>query len=319
MGQRCSILFRFLEKKLTTARPKKPKVATVVPKKRPDPYFKSLMREIIARNGLVTGETALSQAMDADLLVIVPLLEKIQKTFLYFLLFHNVVEFKSQNDALDWQEYCNAISRAMRYAAQSKVPPHLVLNLIVTARKPESLIAYLAEHGGELTQSEEAGKGWLWQGQCGPQKIIVIVCRDLPLQAEWYEWLAFAPSDSKTWRDFVFKMLYEDNERILQILQDLRPEEFEVAKSLMDELIEKGEIPQREVRRIERGRVRAAQIALTDFTKRRRERLEETLSVLSPEDRLIGLSPEDRLAGMTAEERQELRKLLAEAGSENSE
>jgi hypothetical protein len=100
-----------------------------------------------------------------------------------------------------------------------------VLNLIVSSRRPEDLLAMANEDPDHPEFTNTPEKPWLWRGGTFYQKYIIIVCRDLPFEEPYYDWLIFAPSDSDKWKNFVKIVLRDKRQDLLDELILLHPKE----------------------------------------------------------------------------------------------
>jgi hypothetical protein len=72
----------------------------------------------------------------------------------------------------------------------------------------------------------------------GFQRVALVICRDLPVEKRFYNWLLFAPSDSKKWEAFVRQLHLEGEIELLDFAKKLRPKEFVMIKMSADELWE---------------------------------------------------------------------------------
>jgi hypothetical protein len=84
----------------------------------------------------------------------------------------------------------------------------------------------------------EPGRPWLLKARVGCQYVVAVICRDLPLERRYYRWLLFAPSDSKRWERFIRRLRIENEEKLLELAQKLRPKEYNMVKVNAAELWE---------------------------------------------------------------------------------
>ncbi|MEI6045896.1 MAG: hypothetical protein WCS37_16225 [Chloroflexota bacterium] len=61
-------------------------------------------------------------------------------------------------------------------------------------------------------------------------RIVLIICRDLPIERRFYRWLLFAPSKGTKWPAFIRRLQEEGNQELLAIAEQLRPKEYQMLK-----------------------------------------------------------------------------------------
>lgn len=180
-----------------------------------DPAFKAITRQMAEKLGLQAIETEFAQTLRADLILAVPPEVSLQNTMFDFFRAFNVVEFKSQGDRLDENAYItNEIRTDLFILQKSEATFENTLNVNVTSRYPRELFTFMKKRGGRFKVL--AGKPWLRLGRVGLQDVAIVICRDLPLEELYYEWLLFAPSDSQKWRDFVTMLVREGEFALLE-------------------------------------------------------------------------------------------------------
>jgi hypothetical protein len=98
------------------------------------------------------------------------------------------------------------------------------LNVYVVSRYPKKFLDSAAENGIVFTQ--EPNKPWMLRAKVACQDVVIIICRELPLERRYYSWLLFAPSDSKRWESFIRRLQDESETELLTEAERLRPKEF---------------------------------------------------------------------------------------------
>ncbi|MEI6044068.1 MAG: hypothetical protein WCS37_06720 [Chloroflexota bacterium] len=63
------------------------------------------------------------------------------------------------------------------------------LNLLVSSRFPQRFFDYMEAHQCKFEQDKT--QPWFWRCQVGLQEVVVIACRNLPLEQPYYKWLLF--------------------------------------------------------------------------------------------------------------------------------
>ncbi|MEI6043045.1 MAG: hypothetical protein WCS37_01520 [Chloroflexota bacterium] len=170
---------------------------------------------------------------------------------------------------------------------------------------------------------------WLMRCRIWSLEVAIVVCRLLPLERRYYNWLLFAPVGSTKWREFV-KILLRDGEwAMLELIKKLRLRVYRLMTlelAIADDL--EGLNPKEREERLEDWvEVIVAEFNMLEHwdqekaseaaSKWKPETLlgklspkqilavlspEQMLAVLSPEQRLAGLTPEQMLAGLTPEQ-----------------
>lgn len=291
---------------------------------RPDPFFKRLTQEQAFELGLQLESTELlplQQSTQADLILSVPPGVTTEGTIFEFFRATNIVEFKSQNDPLDLRKYVlNELRTSLVFLQRKHTSYSQLLNVIISAREPESFLELAALRGCPLEKVE--GQPWLRRGTIGFQDVAIVVLRDLPLESRFYPWLLFAPTDSRKWQAFIQRLLDEKNFEMLGLARRLKPVEVNMlTQEKVDRIIAEAmaELPPEEVAAMEREEAESeASLAQTLQAVPPRIRLkglspEARLEGLSPETRLEGLSPEQILTGLSEEQRQAFLKMLGQS------
>ena len=150
-----------------------------------------------------------------------------------------------------------------------------------------------------------------------------MVCRDLPLEARYYEWLVFLPSDNQRWPELIRTLAQQGEWDWLQTVRNLHPQEYQKLmetridlKEFIDALDEVSPAERARLNRewgyvLERELPKIAQSDPAMFSQILSSiKPEERLSGLEPAERLSGLEPEQRLSGLTPEQKARLKRLI---------
>ncbi len=260
---------------------------------RPDPYFKFLTRLEAEQLGLQALESEFPQTTRADLVLLVPSGLPLENTLFDFFRAVNVVEFKSQGDRFDLSEYIKNQIRTDLQFLQSKDQSYTnILNVIVSSRLPRSFLEVANQHG--VLFQPEPDRPWLWRGQVGFQTVVLLVCQKLPLEQRFYPWLIFAPANGRKWRKLVERLLQQGNRSLLELIEKMRPKEYAmITNDLADKIAEALKRPEFH-EPIEESLELQIEMLLEDLEEESLEALGKVLSVLKPENRLVGLTPKDR-------------------------
>ena len=295
-----------------------PEQQDLVVNKRPDPLFKALTEREAGKVGIRADSTEAVYSTLADLTLLVPSDTSLEGTPFDFFRLITVLEFKSQHDKLDLTEYVkNEIRTAIEFIHQKAVNYQNILNLIVTARFPERFFKEAQQEG--LVFQRLPGQPWIWQAHVGLQDVLVVVCRDLPLEEPLHPWLIFAPTDSRKWADFLVLLFSQNNSEMLGQVANIRPKEYEAMVKKLEEELDlleyaqhRGLLTPEEEDFVMAERAEALQEMLRNSARWKRRRpndLPRALSVLTPEDRLANMTPEQIAAGLEPQRFQELMKL----------
>ena len=285
---------------MTPAEPEQP----ADPASRLEPFFKSITILNSERVGLTNEPTERTYTPRADLILSVPPAVSVENTLFDFFARVNVIEFKSQNDKFNLREYVrNELRTGLRFLDEPEADLEDFLNVIITARLPSAFLAYAASR--KVIFQAQSGRPWLYLAQVGLQNVAIVVCRLLPLEPRFYPWLAFAPSASVSWRNYILQLIEENNQQYLGLAREVYPEEV---KMLTDEEFDKRlhdilNDPANQNIGLKRDPALNAVVALEEVDQDAPEQLGEVLSILKPEQRLAGLKPEERLSGLKPEER----------------
>lgn len=297
-----------------------------------DPLFKLLTKEEAAELGLQAGATEFSYSPSADLVLVVPPGLSLVGTMFDFFRASNIVEFKSQNDLLNLRKYIrNEIRTSLYFLNSQEADFDNILNVFVCSRLPQAFLQLAARK--KVIFEQVPDQPWRWIAQSSFQTVVIVVCRDLPLEERYFRWLAFAPADSRKWRDYLIELIRRRNQPLLGILKEFRLKEYNMAinrPDILERLREEGLLTPEYETYLLNEKKEVFEVALQTLAKTNPELVIESLSILKPEQRLAGLNPEERLAGLepeqrlaglTQEERQALlKKLLSEQSAleENS-
>lgn len=273
---------------------------------RPDPFFKLLTRLEAEQLGLKAIETELQFTTRADLVLAVPPGLNLEGTMFDFFRTLNVLEFKSENDKFNVREYVrNEVRTGITLLHSEDTDFGGILNVIVVSRRPRGFLT--AAKKRRLFFRPQKGKPWLLVGQVGFQDVAIVVCRDLPLEKPYYNWLTFAPAGTDKWKEFVLKLLEEGNIELLEIIEGIRPKEFLAMLKSTDILAELEAIRSKQDPELDQERAEVAALILKYLANNDPKKLGYALSRLKPEQRLADLTPEERA---------ELLKLLTEQTKE---
>ena len=117
-----------------------------------------------------------AQITRADMVLGVPDPTKIIGTLFDFFRRYNIIEFKSENDQLDFEAFIKNVVRTHLFWLESqakkvKVSYRDILHVIISARLPESFFADIAQENIVFTTTEE--RPWLFEAQVGLQKVVM--------------------------------------------------------------------------------------------------------------------------------------------------
>ena len=278
----------------------------------PDLFFKLITREDAVQVGIQPTETEIQFSTRADLVLVVPPGVVLENTLFDFFRATNVLEFKGEADPFTLREFIRNSLRTEWLFLQSTDPNFdRFLNVIISSRLPRRFLQQVQKRG--ITFKQTPGRPWLWRGAVGFQDVAIVVCRDLPLEDIYYDWLIFAPADNPKWRSVVAKLISEGNQRLLQTVQTLRPKEFNMLTKSLEEMVneaiadgfitpEEGERALGKGEKIEPSLEETTVGGLLSIDEDYPHLLPKVLGALTPEARLAGMTAEDRLTGLTAEE-----------------
>jgi hypothetical protein len=305
---------------------------------RPDPRFKLRTGQMVTRLGIKAVATELPQLLSTDMLFDIPPEShaNLIATLLDFLrdFRYAVTDFKGPRDNLDLDKYNLNMARTSTFSTRVKesTDKRRVLNLIVSSRYPQEILALANEDPDRPEFRNIPERPWLWRGGPFNQPVIIVVCRDLPLEEPYYEWLIFAPPDSQKWKTFAKMMLQEKRQDILEELVILHPKEMNAMS------FELNTHDQKVAHALERDALEAlVPIVVENFSPKEfrdiltstlpREKLaevvateeiisaippEQMLNALTPEQKISSVTPEQMLNALTPEQMDALRKKLVE-------
>jgi hypothetical protein len=292
-----------------------------------DPRFKRVTLLKAKVFGLEEDKTEFQQTLRADLVLKKAPTLSLENTLFDFFRLTNIIEYKGQTDQFDKYEFIKNEVRVRLYCLEQRtVQFEQVLNIIVCAREPEGFLEFAKAQGYEFKPATPE-REWLLVAKVGFFEVAIVICRKLPLDEKYYDWLVFAPANSPVWKRAVRKFILENNKRMLYIAEDLRPKEFAmVGKAVKDEVLQQihEEFMTPEIREYLRNnpvemanRVEGVKIQLAELAAESQENLADVLEVLDPQQRIAGLKPEERLSGLKPEERETLLKLLIQQNTES--
>lgn len=202
---------------------------TTITMSRADPTFKRVTGDLAEAVGIKLTSAELPQTTLADLVLEIPPSAKLDNTLFSFLtgFSYAVTDFKGQSDPLDLPKFQANQARTSAFCSRRPhVPVSQVLNLVVTSRYPQEFLKIANPDTKPPALEQVPEIPWLWRASYFFQEIAIVVCRDLPLEPQYYEWLAFAPADSTSWRALIRLALRDDKRDLLELISNMRPKEF---------------------------------------------------------------------------------------------
>jgi hypothetical protein len=218
---------------------------------RADPTFKLITNRLAQEIGLKVIGAELPQTLTADLALEIPpeLGARLKNSLFNFLEGYQyaIVEFKGQNDQFTLPKFLANLARTALFCLKhEEVAVKKVLNLYVCSQYPDGILGLANTPGEKGLFTNPPGRNWLWHASFFFQEIMIVVCRDLPVEPIYYDWLVFAPADSKKWREFVKTAIREGRRDIIEILIRLRPKELRAMTINVDEILEQLDPHERE-------------------------------------------------------------------------
>lgn len=262
---------------------------------RPDPMFKDVTRKAALANGLELLDIELPQMLLADLILSVPQGIDLSDTLFDFVAPYSILEFKSENDIFDEYEFARNLARTFLFYSESKqVKYSQILTVFVCSQQPDRVIDHLVAEGTPVRG--DPTMPWLLRCKVWSLNIAIIVCRLLPLEKRYYDWLLFAPADSVKWREFVKMLIRTGDRNMIEQIKKLRLKEFKLMSfDIAEEL--KGLSPQEQ----EERKRDWMELIETEFNM---------LEKWDPE--MAGEVVSNLLAGLTPEQRKKLIELLSQ-------
>jgi len=286
----------------------------------PDPIFKEITRLVAVQAKMEAIETEYQQTFRGDLVLKASKRRSLMGTLFDFFLIYNIVEFKSENDKFDATELAKLEARARLLIAQHIGATYgNTLNVVVCSHKPVKVLNLIKRLGYQMLQVTP----WLILCKCGLVEIMIVTCHQLPFEKRYYPWLVFTPSDNKRWREVIQLFLEQEQYQYLAAMRSIRVKEFAMLdlSSIQWENIISHLSPEKRAQ-LENEQEEASEEFFKIMQRTgRKDRINNVLSTLAPEDRVAGLAPEDRVAGLAPEELykgmneeqlQQLEKLIAE-------
>lgn len=283
---------------------------------RPDPVFKEIVRIDATENGMILLESQLPQLLTADFLLYAPPNVSLVGTKFDFFRTYTMIDFKSENDDFDEREYTkNEVRVAALFLQKTELKMVDILNLFICSRKPDKFFKAMHEQGQKFKRV--VGRKWLWECQVGRQKVMVVVCRDLPFDEKYYRWLAFAPTTNPNWQKLIATLVTSGADwELLKLLEQMRPQEvIEIMKKTIEQLgAEKKFTPELAAKLRENDLYYQEQLML-GLSKTLKP--EDFAMLVDPKVVLSKLSAEEIAAALSQEERKKLLKLLSQEGNTN--
>lgn len=212
---------------------------------RPDPLFKDLTRKAALAAGLVLHNIELSQLLRTDLVLSVPDKVNVSNTMFHFFNRWNILEFKSENDTFDKAELLKILSRSFLFLSEyPEIEYKDFLTTIVCSYYPESVIEHLELEKTKLKRTVKYP--WLLRFKVWNLEVAIVVCRMLPVEEKYYQWLLFAPSTSNKWEEFVKILLKNGRYDWLDVVSRFRIKELVVMNTKLKEEIAKSPSKEKE-------------------------------------------------------------------------
>ncbi len=209
---------------------------------RADPAFKLITNQIAQELSLKVIGAELPQTLTADLVLEIPsdISPKLEDSLFSFLIGYEyaVIEFKGQNDRFTLPKFLTNLARiALFCLKRPEVEVGKVLNLFVCSRYPQEILGLANPTPEQASFRNTAQEPWVWRASFFFQEIMIVICRDLPLEPRYYQWLLFAPADTQKWREFVKTALREGRRDLVASLRSLRPKEFNEMQIDVNEIL----------------------------------------------------------------------------------
>lgn len=273
---------------------------------RPDPRFKLRIVRLAESLGIIVRTAELPQTSIADLVFELPDdFTRLLGTFFEFLQYFTfvIVDFKGENDKLTMRKLQLNISRTAAFAAENeKTHPRKILNLIISSRYPSEVIKAANADPQKPELIQQPGKPWLWRSSSYVQEVAIVVCRDMPIKPEYFDFLLFAPVNTDTWKRFTQTILDEKLYDYIDEMIKLHPWEVKAMRTAEYW----NDLDPREQERLDRDWMRVFKAELSEWRVTRPELLAETLDDLHTEeiDRmfLARLTPERLTKALPAED-----------------
>ena len=201
---------------------------------RADPTFKNVTSQAARARGINIVGAELPQTVTADLIFELNEDTDLTDSLFSFLSGYRfaVVDFKGPNDPLDMPKLLLNVARTALFCAKNpQVSVRQVLNLLVCSRYPANILKEpAAQNIVGFHQPDPEKQPWLWLGRYVFQEIIIVVCRDLPIEERFFDWLLFMPADIKKWPVTVRQFLAAGRYDLVALSRNLHPKEFNEMK-----------------------------------------------------------------------------------------
>lgn len=271
---------------------------------RPDPLFKEITRQVALQAGLQLRNVELPQLLLTDLLLQVPQDKDLSGTLFDFLggYEHASLEFKSENDDFNRLKFARTLSRSFLFYAEEALADYTqLLTVFVCAKRPVKVLQHLAAAGTKV--ESDPLRPWLLRCRLWQLNIAFVICRLLPLEKPYYEWLMFTPAGSPKWTEFVKILIRNREKELLDLLRQMRPKEFNKMTINIPELLK--DLSPEELE----------------------ERNKDLLKLIDTEiDMLAEIDPKmtdefilNRLAKLSPEQRQKILSLLTQTANQSDE
>ncbi|MEI6045092.1 MAG: hypothetical protein WCS37_12140 [Chloroflexota bacterium] len=209
---------------------------TVLGITRADPAFKEVTGKMARASGLNVVGAELPQILAADFVLEIPDDANLENTLFSYLKGYRyaVLDFKGPNDRLNMPKLLNNFARTALFCIKNpQVKVSQVVNLLVCSRYPQELLRPIKGVCG-FTRPDSVNQPWLWYGKFTFQEIIIIVCRDLPIESRFFEWLVFIPADNSRWKETVKAFFAANRLDLVSFAHALHPKEFETMELDLD-------------------------------------------------------------------------------------
>lgn len=271
---------------------------------RPDPTFKAITDRVARAVGLKIIGAELPQTLSADFVLEAPPEVKLENTLFEFLANYQyaVVDFKGQSDPLDIPKLQLSVARTALFSAKHpQVSVRQILNLLVSSRFPQEILKREKGVAGFRRSKEQP---WLWRGSFRFQEIAIVVCRDLPLEPRFYDWLAFVPSDNRRWPETIKMFLEEERFDLLTMMMRMHPKEFKAMQLDLNYKEILSQMDPKERERLDKDTLEFIKDELRERALKNPESFKDALSSVEPEKVVEALTP-DQLADALSDEQLE--------------
>lgn len=179
----------------------------------------------------------------SDVILIKPKGISLSKTAYGFFPKISNLTFFSKSENLGKNELYFVLSRTCFYYANRRSLKHPPLCVLVAPSFPKVLTEVDTE--SKIIFNQDPKHPWLWKARLWSD-VALVVCSEVPLKKRFYNFLAFATPNSDKWRKFVVTLAEENNQRLLKVVSQLHPTEYqqlaETVKGLVSEKVLSAEV-----------------------------------------------------------------------------